>query len=91
MSIWGFGGDKIDKTKVELWGSRIDFPDTWSPSGPEEDGWYCAQYEDGSCGVVRVALGQRTHCYDFDIPHEIEVKKIAKWNGPLKAPPLPSV
>jgi hypothetical protein len=88
--VHAFAGSKV---KVKLWGDAIPFPLDWTTSPPIEEGWYAVSYDDKTKGFVRVAIGEKLHCYDFDIPSEIEMRKIVSWFGPYKLPdpPIPEL
>lgn len=86
-SAWAFGGDIVDPKTVKLWGDIIQFfDDNWTKTMPNEDGWYQVKYESKKTGVVRLTFGDYPHCYDFEIPSEIDIQIIKFWDGPIKIP-----
>lgn len=90
--IWLYGGDSADAKDVAHWGAKIEMPsdiDDWSKAEPKEEGWYAVCYDDKTKGIVRLAVGDKLHCYDFEIPGEINLRKVVSWNGPLQVPPQP--
>jgi len=89
--LWGFGGDAIDVKKISFWGEKVEIPEEgWSKNEPVEEGWYAVTYDDKTKSIVRVAIGTVLHCYDYEIPSEIDMRKIVSWNGPLKVPSPPA-
>lgn len=88
--VWGFGGDSVDPKKVRCWGELVVVPDAWSKIEAADEGWYGVKYDNKTEGIVRVAKGERIHCYDFELPSEIDYKQIVAWNGVLPTPPPPA-
>ncbi len=85
--VHGFAGSKHT---IKIWGEEILLPaDCWSSGEPTEEGWFAVLYDDKTKGFVRVAIGTKLHCYDFNIPSEIEMRKIVSWYGPYKNPDPP--
>lgn len=90
--LWSFAGQSEDIKSVKHWGSEVQVPEHgFMTNQPEDEGWFAVTYEDKSKGVVliRVAKGTNLHCYDFEIPSEIDIRVIVQWNGPLKHPDPP--
>lgn len=89
--IWAFGGDSVPSKNIVLWGDVVDIlPEGWMKNEPVEEGWYGVDYDDKTKSIVRVAIGSKLHCYDFELPCEIDMRTIVAWNGPLKVPSPPS-
>lgn len=88
-SIWGFGGDSLAANDVAFWGKAPEAYDVWQSHQPNQEGWYAVKYDDKTTGFVFVAAGDRIHCYDFNIPSEIDIQLIVSWNGPLVIPAPP--
>lgn len=86
LNVWAFGGEAVEWKTVKSWGDAVKTPDLWANTEPTEEGWFSVKYADKSIGIVRVAMGSKIHCYDFDLPSEIDIKPIAAWFGPLDLP-----
>ena len=90
--IWGFGGDSILSKNIVSWGDIIEAPvEGWTKSDPVEEGWYSAEYDDKTKSIIFVAIGSKLHCYDYEIPSEIDMRTVVNWNGPYKIPSPPPV